>query len=760
MRRLAALALTVALGCGAPAVREGGDALLLGTAMRSINPAPGVPLVGYPSGRPNTGVALDLCARAAVFGVPGKTEPAAAIVVLDLIHVDLELGRTIRERAAALVPGLAPSSIMVSGTHTHSGPATLDEAAIANAAESIAAAWKDRAEVTARVGHARAWWGHNRRVVDAEGKAKNDWKDPLGIHTGLFNPDVPFVVFDDARTGQVRSIVVNYGCHPVVCGPGNTKASADYPGYLVRSLETSTQARTAIFITGAAGDINPREPLFPDPEKARPMGEAIAAEVVRSLGRTRPLQALPIAVASAPVRAAVRPEWEKRFAARLEGGEIVSEVQALRLGELAFLSVPGELVAGLGLAIQNSSPFAETVVVYNANDHLGYLVSDSVRREGGHETNSAACPEIEKPLLAAAREALARTRGPKEPVRIDLYSEGDNGFHSYRIPSLLATPRGTLLAFAEARKHDKSDFGHIETVLRRSVDGGKTWGPIQVVAKDGENTVQNPTSVFDRETGTAWILVCRTEGKGYRNEKDLKDGPARMRRVWALRSRDEGATWDAPRDITDSVCRPEWRDCIPGPGIGIQTRSGRLVIPACHFPVGAPIGEAINAAMLSDDHGETWRIGGDTEAKMDESQVAELADGSLLLNMRSYRGLGRRGTAVSKDGGLTWSKVSDDPTLVEPVCQASLLRATDSILLFSNPANEKKGRSRLTVRMSTDDGRTWAASKLLEEGPSAYSCLAVLADRTIGCLYERGRKTPADVITFARFPLDWILEPR
>ncbi len=753
--------LVAALGCAGPQLRPGGGPILLGTAMRTINPRPGVPLVGYPSGRPNTGVALDLCARAAVFGVPGRAEPVAALVVLDLIHVDLELGRAIRERAAAAVPGLAPSSIMVSGTHTHSGPARLDETMMASAVEAVAAAWKAREEVTARIGHARARWGHNRRVVDSEGKAKNDWKDPAGAHGGLFNPDVPFVVFDDARSGETRAIVVNYGCHPVVCGPGNTKASADYPGYLVRALEAATKARTAIFVTGAAGDINPRDPLHADPERARPMGEAIAAEVAAEISRTRPLKALPIAVASAPLRAAVRPEWESRFAARLgEGRQIVSEVQALRLGDLAFLSVPGEIVAGLGLAIQNSSPFPETVIVYNANDHLGYLVSDAVRREGGHETNSAACLEIEKPLLAAAQEALVRVLEIPEPVRVDLFAEGDNGFHSYRIPSLLVTPGGAILAFAEARKNDKSDFGHIETVLRRSLDGGRTWGPIQVVAKDGENAIQNPTAVVERATGTVWLVLIRTPGTGYRNAEDLAGGPSRLRRVWVTRSLDDGATWSMPRDITEAVCRPEWRDCIPGPGVGIQTRDGRLVVPAYHYPVGAASGRSINAPIVSDDRGETWSLGGDTEPGMNESQVVELSDGSLLLNMRSYRGLGRRGTALSRDGGRTWSKVADDPALVEPVCQASLIRASGPTLLFSNPANEKRGRSRMTVRLSADDGKTWPLAKLLEAGPSAYSCLAVLPDRTIGCLYERGARSPAEILTFARFPLEWLTDGR
>lgn len=753
------------IGCtSAPEVHHPGEAILLGTATRTINPPPGVPLAGYPSGRPNTGVALDLCARAAVFGTPGRAEPAAALVVLDLIHVDLELGRTIRERAAAAVPGLAPSAILVSGTHTHSGPADLGETAIASVVDAVQAAWKSREEVVARIGHARARFGHNRRVVDAEGKARNEWKDPDGLHSGLFNPDVPFVAFDLARTGELRAVFVNYGCHPVVCGPGNTKVSADYPGYLVRALEAATQARTAIFITGAAGDINPRDPLHADPERARPMGEAIAAEVLAGLPGARALKALPIAAVSAPVSAALRPEWEKRFAWRMkEDRTIVSEVQALRLGELAFLAVPGEIVSGLGLAIQNSSPFPETIIVYNSNDHLGYLVTDTVRREGGHETASAACPGIEGPLLGAAREALERAwsigrAAQAPPSRIPLFTEGDNGFHSYRIPSLVVTRKGTILAIAEARKRDKSDFGHIETVCRRSSDGGRTWGPIQVVAKDGENAVQNPTAVVDRTSGTVFVMLIRIDG-ALRSEKDLVASPARTRSVWLARSLDDGATWETPEDITESVCRADWRDCVPGPGVGLQTTGGRLVIPACHFKVGASMDDGINAPLLSDDHGRTWRLGGDTEPLMDESHVVERSDGSLLLNMRSNRRLGRRGTAVSPDGGATWSRVADDPTLVEPVCEGCLIRYSDAHLLFSNPGRATRGdRSHLTLRVSYDDGKTWPVARVLDEGPSAYSCLAVLPDRTVGCLYEHGKRSPAQTISFARFPFNWLLE--
>ena len=408
-----------------PNSRDG--AILLGCAMRTISPPLGMPLVGYPRPRPNTGVALDLCARAAVFGAPGNPQPVTALVVLDLIHIDAALGKAIRERAAAALPGLAPAAILVSATHTHSGPAVSPRGAkdtdaggdpaylnsvAAAASEAVVAAWSSKLEVRARVGHGIARLGHNRRVVDSSGHATNEWKDVEGLHSGIFNPDVPFVAFDDARTGDLQFIFVSYGCHPVTLGPGNTQVSADYPGYLVRALESATHARLAIFFTGAAANINPRDGLYPDPEHARPMGEALAAVVLVALPQARPLKSMPIAVTSVPLPLSVRPELAERFAARTqdfpEGRRVVTEVQALRLGELALISSPGELVAELGIAVQNSSPFDQTLIVYNANDHLGYLITDAIRREGGYEANSAVSLDFEKPYLNAARAALAR----------------------------------------------------------------------------------------------------------------------------------------------------------------------------------------------------------------------------------------------------------------------------------------------------------------------------------------------------------------
>lgn len=130
-----------------------------------------------------------------------------------------------------------------------------------------------------------------------------------------------------------------------------------------------------------------------------------------------------------------------------------------------------------------------------------------------------------------------------------------------------------------------------------------------------------------------------------------------------------------------------------------------------------------------------------------------------MLNMRNYdKRVRTRQVCFSDDGGLTWHGQRHDETLTEPICQASIRRARwpsddrPGVILFSNPASTKK-RTNLTIRASYDDGNTWKHSRVLHPGGSAYSCLCVLDDGTIGCLYEKdGYKR----ITFARFPLAWV----
>jgi sialidase-1 len=359
----------------------------------------------------------------------------------------------------------------------------------------------------------------------------------------------------------------------------------------------------------------------------------------------------------------------------------------------------------------------------------------------------------------------------------DIFVAGSDGYHTYRIPSLLVTKKGALLAFAEGRKNSKSDTGDIDLVLKRSKDGGKTWLPQQVVWDDAENTCGNPCPVVDERTGTIWLLL--THNLGLDNEKAIKAGTAKKTRTaWLCKSTDDGKTWSQPVNISDSVKDPSWGWYATGPGVGIQIKhgrhKGRLVIPCDHSylnpaatnaPSDAPPFEFGSHSIYSDDRGKTWKLGGIIRPKMNECQVVELADGkgTLLMDMRNYFGVGRRAHSFSSDGGETWSAATSHPELMEPICQASILRYTwpakkqPSRILFSNPADEKR-RVNMTVRLSYDEGKTWPVSKTLFTEFSAYSCLAALRDQSIACLYENGEKHAYERITFARFPLNWLTD--
>jgi sialidase-1 len=335
----------------------------------------------------------------------------------------------------------------------------------------------------------------------------------------------------------------------------------------------------------------------------------------------------------------------------------------------------------------------------------------------------------------------------------DVFAAGKDGYHSYRIPSLLVTSKGAVLAFAEGRKAGRGDAGDIDLVLRRSTDGGATWGLLQVVWDDADHTCGNPCPVVDAKTGAIHLLLTHNLGQDHESKIVSATGVG-TRTVWTSRSDDDGATWSKPAEITKQVKRPEWTWFATGPGVGLQMKSGRLIVPCDAKDVGGKKGYAF--VIASDDGGATWAAGDVVGDAWNECQAAELSDGALALNMRNHGSKNRRrGVAISRDGGKTWGAATSDETLVEPVCQASLLRASwePNRLLFSNPADEK-ARVRMTVRMSLDDGRSWPASLTLHEGPSAYSCLAVLPAGGAACLFEAGEKQAYERIVFTRFGFD------
>ena len=372
-------------------------------------------------------------------------------------------------------------------------------------------------------------------------------------------------------------------------------------------------------------------------------------------------------------------------------------------------------------------------------------------------------------LLAATAFSAPAASAPLQ--RTDVFVAGQGGYHTYRIPALIVASNQTLLAFCEGRKDSRSDTGNIDLLLKRSADGGATWSEPQVVWDDGPNTCGNPGPVVDETTGTIWLLL--THNPGDTGEAQIKDRKARgTRTVWVSRSEDNGKTWTTPADITASAKDPTWGWYATGPGVGIQIRHGphrgRLVIPCDHSfegedrAAGRPGVENGSHIIYSDDHGQTWKLGGTVRPQMNESQVIELSDGrgGMLINMRNAGKANCRAQSISRDGGQTWTAPDRPPELIEPHCQASLLRYNwpdgkeSGRLLFSNPASTR--RNNLTVRASRDDGKTWPVSRTLHAGPCAYSCLTVLPDKSIGCLYECGETNSYEKISFARFPVDWL----
>lgn len=365
-------------------------------------------------------------------------------------------------------------------------------------------------------------------------------------------------------------------------------------------------------------------------------------------------------------------------------------------------------------------------------------------------------------VCAAAAAATAAAQGSApwpDPDYTELYVAGEGGYHTYRIPSIVATPAGTLLAFAEGRRAGAGDAGDIDLVLRRSTDNGRSWSRIAVIGDNGPNTFGNPCPVVDARTGS--ILLLATQNRGTDREKDIIAGTSQEgRTVWVMKSDDDGASWSAPEEITDSVKQKDWTWYATGPGVGIQLQDGRLVVPANHALAGSGIHRS--HLFFSDDGGKRWELGARSDPGTNESQVVELADGRLMLNMRNHppRKENFRMVAISGDRGRTLSPAAPDRALIEPPAQASLLRFTTAAshdrnrLLFANPAAGR--RERLTVRSSYDEGTSWPVSRVLHEGPAAYSSLVVLRDRSIGLLFERGDRSPYEKITLARFTLEWL----
>lgn len=352
--------------------------------------------------------------------------------------------------------------------------------------------------------------------------------------------------------------------------------------------------------------------------------------------------------------------------------------------------------------------------------------------------------------------------------RVPVFVSGTDGHKNYRIPAVIALPGGSLLAFCEGRVNDAGDFGDVNIVLKRSNDGGRTWGALKTIVDYDVLQAGNPAPVVDL-TDPAFpkgrIFLFYNTGNNHENEVRKGNG---LREVWYKTSADGGMTWSEEVNITTQVHRPkqpgvnpsynfqeDWRSYANTPGHAIQFTAGkyarRIFVPANHSQVDSQpqFRDYTAHGFYTDDHGKSFHLGASVGIPgSNESMAAELSNGRLMMNIRNQRGdIRSRIIAISSTGGETWDSAYFDASLPDPVCQGSILtigrRGDRNILAFCNAADSIR-RDNLTLRISFDEGRTWSKHYEIDKGDdntkedhAAYSDIVRLGNKSIGILYER-----------------------
>jgi sialidase-1 len=327
--------------------------------------------------------------------------------------------------------------------------------------------------------------------------------------------------------------------------------------------------------------------------------------------------------------------------------------------------------------------------------------------------------------------------------RIDLFEAGADGYQTCRIPVLVRTPSGALLATCEARRH-WGDWSDIDILVRRSVDNGKSWTSASVLADGGVLPASNSNLLVDAQGHLHFIYFINYQ------------------HAFHCVSTDDGETFGPPVSITDVLEEFQrdylWNVAAAGPGHGLLMRNGRMILPVWLSNGGRRHRPSVVTSIFSDDNGRTWHRGEIVPpllANMSETAAVELESGEVLFNIRSEDRSHRRALSVSPDGSGKWSRPALDPVLKEPVCMGNLLRLNfagdrqPGRIIFCNPDSDihtgsvgeswdnNKDRVNLTLRLSRDDGKTWSSSLVIDPGISGYCDLAFDRDDTIYVLYER-----------------------
>lgn len=354
-----------------------------------------------------------------------------------------------------------------------------------------------------------------------------------------------------------------------------------------------------------------------------------------------------------------------------------------------------------------------------------------------------------------------------------LWQGNAGGYETYRIPGIVVTARGVILAYGVGRRFIKDgDWSDSDILLRRSIDGGQTWEPSRRIAGNSHGVTDNPVAIADHKKGVVHLL--------YQHD---------YARIFYMRSKDDGARFTKPVDVTSALegLRSQflWTVVALGPGHAIELQSGRLLVPVwLAAGVQTVRGQRKHApsaitTLYSDNHGKTWKhgdliaINSPEMVNPNEMQLIQLADGNVMANIRTGDKAELRAVAFSPDGISHWTKPQFDKHLYDPICAASIVRYSAvpkddrNRILFVNPdsqslpGNRKSGhglRRNLTLKMSEDEGKTWPVARLLHEGSSGYSDVAVAQDKTIYVIYEGvlDHGNGSNSISVLRFNLAWI----
>lgn len=359
---------------------------------------------------------------------------------------------------------------------------------------------------------------------------------------------------------------------------------------------------------------------------------------------------------------------------------------------------------------------------------------------------------------------ISQTAVTSRYLGIALRKPLDEGIHTYRIPGIITTDKGTLISVYDIRYDNDRDLpGNIDVGMSRSTDGGKTWDAMKNIMDMGgpadNSGAGDPSILFDPVTKTIWVSALWSKG----NRSIAGSGPGlspdETGQFLVTSSKDDGLTWTKPYSITNQVKNPEWRLFFPGPGNGIAMADGKIVFPAQYWDAQKMPHSTL---IYSDDHGKSWKGAIGAKSNTTEAQLVETSPGTIMLNMRDNRGK-FRSIATTTNMGQTWTEhATSYSALPDPVCMASFIKAnvklkgvSKDVLLFSNLNISTPPRAHTSIKASLDLGETWQPSNLLyldERKSYGYSALTKIDDQNLGLLYEGVRS-----LLFVKIPVKDII---